>query len=68
VPLFFSYHNLVFIGQAMGRTLAMTAIGCSVGFFFGFFIAVLRQSSDPALFIFRWLAITYVEIFRRIPF
>ena len=68
VPLFFSYHNLVFIAQAMGRTLAMTFIGCSVGFFFGFCIAVLRQSTAPLLQVFRWLAIAYVEIFRRIPF
>lgn len=68
VPLFFSYHNLVFIAQATGRTLAMTFIGCSVGFFFGFCIAVLRQSTAPLLQVFRWLAIAYVEIFRRIPF
>ena len=68
VPLFFSYHNLVFIAQATGRTLAMTFIGCSVGFFFGFCIAVLRQSTAPLLQVFRWLAIAYVEIFLRIPF
>jgi len=68
LPLFFSYHNLVFILQAAGRTLSMTIIGCSVGFFFGFIIAVIRQSSSRPLLIFRLLSIVYVETFRRIPF
>ena len=68
LPLFFSYHNLVFILQAAGRTLSMTVIGCSVGFVFGFIIAVIRQSSSRPLLIFRLLGIVYVETFRRIPF
>jgi len=67
-PLFFNYHNLVFILQAMGRTLGMTVVGCSVGFFFGLLIAVLRRSSARALQPFRAIAIAYVETFRRIPF
>ena len=67
-PLFFNYHNLIFVAQAMGRTIAMTIVGCSVGFFFGLLIAVLRQSSTGALLPFKVLAIGYVEIFRRIPF
>ena len=68
LPLFFSYHNLVFILQAAGRTLSMTIIGCSVGFVFGFIIAGIRQSSSRPLLIFRLLGIVYVETFRRIPF
>lgn len=68
LPLFFNYHNLIFILQAMGRTLGMTFVGCSVGFIFGFMIAVLRLSSSRLLFIFRLLGIAYVETFRRIPF
>lgn len=67
-PLFFNYHNLVFIAQAMARTLGMTVIGCSVGFFFGLLIAVLRQSSLTVLMPLRAVAIAYVETFRRIPF
>lgn len=67
-PLFFNYHNLVFIGQAMGRTLGMTLIGCAVGFVFGLAIAVLRRSRTRYLSPFRGLAIAYVETFRRIPF
>ncbi len=68
LPLFFNYYNLIFILQAMGRTLAMTFFGCTVGFIFGFMIAVLRLSSSRLLFIFRLLGIAYVETFRRIPF
>lgn len=67
-PLFFNYHNLVFIGQAMGRTLAMTLIGCTVGFVCGLVLAVIRQSQAPLLAPVRWIVIAYVETFRRIPF
>lgn len=68
VPRFFNYHNLVFILQAMGRTLGMTVIGCTVGFIFGLLIAVVRRSSSKSLLPFRAVAIAYVETFRRIPF
>ena len=68
VPQFFNYHNMVFILQAMGRTLGMTVIGCSVGFICGLLIAVLRRSSSRFLLPLRAIAIVYVEIFRRIPF
>ncbi len=67
-PLFFNYHNLVFIGQAMLRTLGMTIIGCSVGFTLGLLIAVLRRTSGRLLLPLRLVAIGYVEFFRRIPF
>ena len=67
-PSFFNYHNFVFIGQAMGRTLIMTVIGCSVGFVAGLLLAVLRQSTSSVLLPLKFLAIAYVEIFRRIPF
>jgi polar amino acid transport system permease protein len=68
IPLFFNYHNLVFIGQAMLRTLGMTLIGCGVGFVAGLLIAVLRQSTLVWLAPLRAVAILYVELFRRIPF
>lgn len=67
-PLFFNYHNVVFIGQAMGRTLWMTLVGCSVGFICGLGLAVVRQTRSAALSPLRWIAIAYVETFRRIPF
>lgn len=68
LPLFFNYHNLVFLLQAAGRTLGMTVIGCTVGFACGFLIAVLRQSSTKWLYPARMVGIAYVEFFRRIPF
>lgn len=68
LPLFFNYHNLVFLLQAAGRTLAMTIIGCTVGFTCGFLIAVLRRSSSSWLLPLRLVGIAYVELFRRIPF
>ena len=49
IPLFFSYHNVVFILEAMGRTLGMTVIGCTVGFVFGLLIALLRHSKYKPL-------------------
>ena len=68
LPLFFNYHNLVFLLQAAGRTLGMTVIGCTVGFVSGFLIAVLRRSSSLWLLPLRLVGIAYVEFFRRIPF
>lgn len=67
-PLFFSASNLLFLLQAMGRTLGMTLIGCGVGMLLGLGIAVLRQSRLAVLAPARALAVFYVEIFRRIPF
>jgi polar amino acid transport system permease protein len=67
-PQFFNYHNLVFILEAMGRTLGMTIIGCTVGLVFGLMIALLRHSTYRPLLPLRLIAIAYVETFRRIPF
>jgi polar amino acid transport system permease protein len=67
-PQFFSASNLLFIAQAMGRTLTMTLIGCGVGMLFGLLIAVLRMSTSPLLLPLRAIAVLYVETFRRIPF
>lgn len=67
-PAFFNASNAAFIGQAMGRTLSMTIIGCGVGFILGLVIAVLRQSTVKWLLPLRLMVISYVEVFRRIPF
>ncbi|MDE0061404.1 MAG: amino acid ABC transporter permease [Gammaproteobacteria bacterium] len=67
-PAFFNPHNLVFILQAMGRTLGMTIVGCTTGFVLGMAIAVLRGSRSVLLLPLRLVAIGYVEVFRRIPF
>lgn len=67
-PNFFNQYNAVFFLEAAGRTLAMTLVGCTIGFVAGLLIAVLRRSSTLWLLPLRALAIAYVEVFRRIPF
>ena len=67
-PRFFNYYNMIFILQAMGTTLLLTAAGCITGFILGFVIAAIRATRDPWLRPLRVLVIIYVEIFRRIPF
>ncbi len=67
-PEFFNPYNLVFLAEAAARTLGMTAIGCSIGFVAGLALAVLRGTRAAALAPARWLAVLYVETFRRIPF
>jgi polar amino acid transport system permease protein len=68
IPRFFTYYNTIFLAQAMLHTLALTLIGCGVGFVCGFLIAALRMTRSRLLLPARVLAIVYVEIFRRIPF
>lgn len=67
-PRFFTYYNIIFVLQGMGTTLLLTALGCVIGFVFGFVIAAVRSTKALALLPFRILVTTYVEIFRRIPF
>jgi polar amino acid transport system permease protein len=64
----FGYYNVLFILKAMGRTLAMTLVGCSFGFAFGLLLALIRHSTRRSLQLARVAAATYVEMFRRIPF
>lgn len=68
IPRFFTYYTTVFLLDAMGRTLLMTALGCGLGFTFGFGLVYIRQSASPWMLPFRMLALAYIEIFRRIPF
>lgn len=68
IPRFFSWQNMVLLGEAMGITLTMTVLGCVLGFFFAFGIAFTRQTPGWLTLPFRILAILFVEIFRRIPF
>ena len=62
------YYNVMFILQAMARTLGMTMLGCSIGFAGGLVLALVRRSSMPWLRPLRLVAGLYVETFRRIPF
>lgn len=67
-PDFFTAGNAWFVLGALWRTVAMTAIGCTLGFVVGFAIAILRRSTMRALAPLRWIASLYVEAFRRVPF
>ena len=67
-PRFFTYYNLIFLGQAALTTLALTAVGCLGGFFFGFLMAAVRQTRSWAAWPLRALAFLVTELFRRIPF
>lgn len=68
LPRFFSPENLAFLAQGVGMTLALTFIGCTLGFLLAFLLVYMRQTPGWSAAPFRLLAITYVEIFRRIPF
>ncbi len=68
IPRFFSWQNMVLLGEAMGITLTMTVLGCVLGFIFAFGIAFTRHTPGLLTLPFRIIAILFVEIFRRIPF
>ena len=68
IPRFFNWQNLVLLGEAMGITLAMTIIGCVLGFCFAFAIAFTRQFRGIPVLPLKIAVIFFVEIFRRIPF
>lgn len=65
---FFTADTGWFLIQALGRTLLMTVIGCSIGLAVGGALAVLRASRTPWLAPARALAALHVETFRRLPF
>jgi polar amino acid transport system permease protein len=68
LPEFFSANNLGFLAEAAGVTLAMTALGCGVGFGLAFLLVFLRQTPGLWALPLRVLCVAYVEVFRRIPF
>ncbi len=68
IPRFLTYYNGLFLLQAAGRTIGLSAIGCVVGFAIGFFLAILRITREKNLLLMRLASIGYVEFFRRVPF
>ena len=68
IPRFFSWGNMFLLGEAMAITLAMTLVGCVLGFAFAFVIAFTRQVPGLLTLPVRTVAILFVEVFRRIPF
>jgi polar amino acid transport system permease protein len=68
IPRFFSGPNMLLLLEAAGLTLAMTFVGCLIGFGLAFVLVFLRQTPGRWALPLRWLCIAYVEVFRRIPF
>lgn len=68
LPEFFSPNNIRFLIEAMGLTLALTIIGCGLGFLLAFFVVYVRQTPGYWALPLRAAAILFVEIMRRIPF
>lgn len=67
-PQFATYYNLIFLAQAAGTTLALSALGVILGSIFGLALAVTRTTRGLALAPLRAVAFTFTEIFRRVPF
>ena len=68
IPRFFSPGHLSLLLDAAGTTLALTLIGCVLGFLIAFLIVLIRQTPGLWALPLRLLGIAYVEVFRRIPF
>ena len=67
-PRFFTYWNLLFLGEAALNTLLVSLFGCLIGYAIGFVIATLRVARVNPVGPVRWLFIVYTEMVRRIPF
>jgi polar amino acid transport system permease protein len=67
-PRFFTYWNMMFLGQAALNTLLVSFIGCFVGYVGGFIIATMRLSAIMPFAPVRAILITWTEALRRIPF
>jgi len=68
IPRFFSANNMALLLEAAGLTLAMTLVGCLIGFGLAFVLVYLRQTPGLWALPLRIICIAYVEVFRRIPF
>lgn len=67
-PEFATYYNMIFLAQAAGTTLALSALGVILGSLLGLALAVTRTTSGWLLAPLRIVAFTFTEIFRRVPF
>jgi len=68
LQLFLVPGNLRLIGYSFLMTLALSALGCGIGFLAGFVLALMRNPRVIPVAILRWAALIYTETFRRIPF
>jgi polar amino acid transport system permease protein len=67
-PRFFTWWNMLFLGQAVLNTLVASVLGCGMGYALGFALATLRLPQVMPFGPMRAAAILWVEAFRRIPF
>lgn len=67
-PRFFTWWNMLFLGQAVLNTLVASVAGCAIGYALGFGLATLRLPQVMPVAPVRAAAILWVEMFRRIPF
>ena len=67
-PRFFTYWNLIFLGQAALNTLLVSFAGCLMGYAVGFVIATLRLAEILPVGPLRAIFIGWTETIRRIPF
>jgi len=68
IPRFFTATNMMMLAEAAYMTLAMTIVGCLIGFGLAFVLVYLRQTPGLWALPLRIVCVTYVEFFRRIPF
>jgi polar amino acid transport system permease protein len=68
IPRVFTIYNLILLGRAALTTLALSAVGCSVGLIFGFALSLARLSHRPIYWPLKVFAFLYVEVVRRVPF
>ncbi|KAA9009488.1 amino acid ABC transporter permease [Histidinibacterium aquaticum] len=59
---------MVLLGESAAMTLSMTLLGCLIGFGLALVLVYLRTTPGLWALPIRVLCITYVEVFRRIPF
>ena len=67
-PRFYTYWNMLFLGQAALNTILVSLIGCLIVYLIGFVVATLRLAAIMPAAPVRGLLITLVEAIRRIPF
>ena len=68
LPRFFTIYNLVFLLQAAGATVALSALGSIIGLLLGALLCLVRLSDASSLILLRGLAVLFTEFFRRVPF
>jgi polar amino acid transport system permease protein len=67
-PRFFTYWNMLFLGQAALNTLLVSLLGCLIGYAVGFLVATFRLAKVMPFAPLRCLLIGWTETIRRIPF